>query len=156
METTEQKRRRLYGKQFLHEYLKELNALTNIQIEKDMLLSIEETDKLGKVSHEMSYKSQIFFHEKDKLLIFIGQLIKLKNGMCYLWISYSNDCGILKLNSLNDFNVNFNFEDEHAGLIAIIMEDLSNELILDYFEDNGEYYLDIETYGKEWSNAKIE
>ena len=148
-------RERLSRKQYLSEYLKELNALTNIKITEDMLLSRVESNEVGSVSREKSYKTEILFHEKDKLSIFIGKLIKLKDGDAYLHVTHSKSCGLLKLNSLKDFNVNFNFDDEHAGLITIFFRNLSNELLLDYYEENGEYYLEIETYGDDWSQARM-
>lgn len=151
----EQARGRLSRKQYLKDYLKELNALTNIEVIEDMLLSVVESNKIGSVPHENSYKTKILFHEKDKLLIFIGKLIKLKDDKAYLFITHSKKCGLLKLDNLKDFNINFNFNDEHAGLITIFLRDLSNELLLDYYEENGEYYLEIETYGDDWSKARV-
>lgn len=155
MESNEQKKRRLYGKQYLEVYLKELNALTNINVMESMLLQITESDAIKAIKNSSSYRERIKFNEKEKLRLFFAQLVELKNGRCYLKTKYSQDCGALKLNKLQDFNVNFNFNDEHAGLISIILEDLSNELILDYYEENDEYYLDIEVFGLDWSNAII-
>lgn len=155
METQEQKRQRLFGKQSLKDYLKELNALTNIEVKEEMLLSKLESDALGKVPEDFSYKTKILFNEKERLLMFIGDLIKLKDGECYLYTAYSKKCGALKLGSLKDFNINFNFNDEHAGLLTITMKDLSNELLLDFYEEANEYYLEIETYGKNWSKARV-
>lgn len=152
METLEQRKRRLFGKNNLQTYLKELNALTKIEITKYMLLSLVESDKIGSVDKEYFYKSNILFKEKNKLLLFINYLIKVKDGECYLNTSYSKDCGVLKLSSLKDFNINFKFFNEHSGILSIILKDLSNELLLDYFEEDNEYYLEIEVYGKDWAN----
>lgn len=156
METIEQKKRRVFGKQYLSEYLKELNALTNINITADMLLSIVESDSVGTVTKEYSYKLTINFYDKETLLLLVRQLINLKDGPCYLYTAYSTDCGILKLSSLKDFNINFNFDDEHAGLLKLTLEDLSNELVLDFYEENDEYYLEIEIFGKQWAKANTE
>lgn len=155
-ETLEQKKRRLLGKKLLNDYLKELEALTNIEIKEDLLLSIPDTDSIGKISKEHMYKSTISFNEKEKLLLYIGELINIKDGNCFLYITYSRDCGALKLSSLKDFNTNFKFYDEHAGILSIVMADLTNELLLDYYEEDGEHYLEIEAFGEEWSKVKIE
>lgn len=155
METLEQKKRRLYGKQVLNNYLKELNALVNIDISKKDLLSIVESDKVIYTNNSKFYKAKILFNDKEKLLLFIGDLLKLKIGKVLLSTTHSKDCGLLQINSLKDFNVNFEFSNEHSGLITIVLKDLSNKLILDFYEENQELYLEIESYGDDWSNARI-
>lgn len=155
METLEQKKRRLYGKSYLKEYLKELEAITNIDVSKKNLLSIVESDKVTFDRGSESYKAKILFNDKERLLIFIGDLLELKDGEAFLSTAYSKDCGLLQLNSLKDFNVNFNFNDEHSGLITIVLKDLSNKLLLDFYEENQEQYLEIEVYGDNWSKARI-
>nr|WP_315218686.1 hypothetical protein [uncultured Flavobacterium sp.] len=153
MESIEQKKRRLYGKRYLEEYLKELNALTNIKVFESNLMSIVESDLLGTVIKSKVYKTTIKFNDKEKLLLLVGEMIKTKNKSCYLYTTYSEDCGVLKLKSLNEFNINFNFDDEHGGLIKIVLEDLSNELILDFYNQENDIYLDIEVFGNEWVKA---
>ena len=153
MENIEQKKRRLYGKRYLEEYLKELNALTNVKVSESNLLSIVESDLVGTVVKNTTYKTTISFNDKEKLLLLVGEMIKAKNNKCYLYTTYSQDCGVLKLKNLNEFNINFNFEDEHAGLIKIVLEDLTNEIILDFYKHDNDAYLDLEVFGNDWVNA---
>ncbi|CAN0345872.1 unnamed protein product, partial [Ectocarpus sp. 4 AP-2014] len=79
METLEQKKRRLYGKSNLKEYLKELAAITKINVSKKDLLSIVESDKITFHSDGKSYKAKVLFNNKERLLIFIGDLLELKD-----------------------------------------------------------------------------
>jgi hypothetical protein len=153
MENIEQKKRRLYGKRYREEYLKELNALTNVKVSESNLLSIVESDLIGNVVKNDTYKTTIRFNDKEELLILVGEMIKAKNKSCYLYTTYSQDCGVLKLKNLNEFNINFNFEDEHAGLIKIVLEDLTNEIILDFYMQDNDSYLDLEVFGNDWVNA---
>ncbi len=155
METLEQKKRRLYGKSNLNEYLRELNAITNIDVNQKDLLSIVESDKIVYDNNNDFYKAKILFNDKERLLLFIGDLLKLRDGKALLSTAYSKDCGLLEVRSLKDFNVNFRFDDEHSGLITIILKDLSNKLLLDFYEENQELYLEIETYGDDWPKARI-
>lgn len=156
METLEQKKRRLYGKNNLDNYLKELNAITNIDVSQKDLLSIVESDKIVyDDDNSKFYKAKILFNDKERLLLFIGDLLKIRDGKGFLSTTYSNDSGLLEINSLKDFNVNFRFDDEHSGLITIVLKDLSNKLLLDFYEENQELYLEIETYGDDWSKARI-
>ena len=157
METIEQKKRRLYGKQYLNEYFKELKALTNNEVYESDILSISETDNIPNlsISSKPSSKYNIEFQEKNKLLTLIDEVIQLKDGECFLFSSYSKDCGAMKLCSLANFNVNFNFDDEHSGIITIISADFSNQIIFDFFIENHIQYLEIELYGNDWFKARI-
>ena len=123
-ETYDQKKRRLFGRQYLESYLKELDAITNKKINEEMLLSLVESDEINSTVFTESRTTLIDFHDKEKLLLLLGDLAKLRNGEIYLYTSYSEDCGMLQLDSLMDFNVNFDFEDEHSGLITITLKDL--------------------------------
>jgi hypothetical protein len=155
METNEQKRRRLFGKQFLSEYLKELNDITNIKIIPEKLLSIEKSDIVRAARYTRSKSCILNFNDKEKLLLVIGQLIKIKDGPCYLYTTYSKDCGLLQLDYLGDFKIYFNFTDEHAGFIKIIMQDLSNSISLDFYEERGNQLLEIEIFGEDWCKVEI-
>lgn len=161
-ETYEQKKRRLYGKQHLYKYIKELNALTNIDVCNENLFSIVETDKIVSGIKEHLYKSsntfsksKILFSDKESLLILIGHIINLKNDEVYISTEFSLDCGLLKLASLNDFNVNFDYEKVTSGLFSITLKDFSNSLLFDFYEEDYEYYLEIESYGKDWSKVSL-
>jgi hypothetical protein len=46
METYEQKKRRLFGKQYLPQYLEEFNKILKIHVDATNLLSIVETDEI--------------------------------------------------------------------------------------------------------------
>ena len=162
METFQQKKRRLYGKQYLSLHINELNALTNIDISSEDLLSIVDTDLIVLNIKERfqppsnkCYKAKISFSDKEKLLIFIGSLIKLKDREAYISVEHSLDCGLLKINSLRDFNVNFELKKATSELFTITLSDYSNRLLLDISEEDGEHYLEIEVYGDDWSQARI-
>lgn len=150
METLEQKKRRLYGKQYLNKYLLELNLLTNKPVNETNLLSIIETDNIKFLSDEYNYKITIAFDNKSELADVISKMLNGKDCPCYLFTGYSDDCGALRIDSLESFNIDFSFNDEHSGLIRIISEDFRNKLVLDFFEENNEYSLEIEIYGKNW------
>jgi hypothetical protein len=150
METYEQKKRRLFGKQYLPQYLEELNKILKINVDATNLLSIVETDGIRQhiLAKELKYATKILFAQKEKLKEMIFNNIERKNDNYYIFTSYSNDCGTLKINLLQDFNFNFSFEDEHVGLITFTREDLFEKIILDFYEENKIQYLDIEILHK--------
>ena len=149
------------GRNILKEYLLELNKLSLKEVSAENLLSVEETDMLKEKSrlknHQRDYpliKKTFLFNEKDKLKEYVDKLYKLYPHEIYLLTGYSEYCGCLKMESLMDFNIYFNFNDERDGIMSILSADLNNSLLLDYYEEYNEYYIELEFRGEEWS--KIE
>jgi len=150
METFEQKKRRLFGKQLLPKYLEELSKILNIQVDASNLLSIVEMDEVRHniLAKKLKYKFKILFNDKEKLKQIIYNNIKSINEKYYVFTSYSTDCGILLIDSLQDFNFDFSFKDMHSGIVTLTRADLLEEVILDFYEESGGEYLDIEIYEK--------
>jgi hypothetical protein len=148
METYEQKKRRLFGKQYLQSYLGELKSILQISVETLDLLPIVETDKLSEIdySNYLKMSFNILFNEKNKLKEIIFKNCERVNKSYFIFTEYSLDCGTLKISKLQDFNFDFSFKSLHSGLISLISEDLSEKIILDFSEENGDEYLEIEIY----------
>jgi len=66
-------------------------------------------------------------------------------------MGYSEICGIAELNDINRFNADFRWEDEHTGMITLYSYDLINELIIDFYEEYNEYFIDLDLYGYRWN-----
>ena len=56
------------------------------------------------------------------------------------------ECGLLPIPNLSVFNWNFKYEDEKSGIIVFIRQDKKEELVLDFYEEDFQYFLDIEIY----------
>ena len=150
--------RKQRGKQVIDLYLEELNNLFNSSITKDNLLSLEVTDEIiSKLSLERYklIKTSFDFKDKAKLSACINDLIKLYSGPVLVFTSYSEFCGAVEVSSLARFNVDFNYKDEHAGIISVISKDLKNKLLIDFYEEQGDFFITIETRGVLWSKNKI-
>ena len=150
METYEQKKRRLFGKQFLPQYLEELNKILKIHVDSTNLSSIVEMDEVRQniLAKKLKYKFKILFNEKEKLKEIIFSNIERFNDKYYVFTSYSMNCGILMIDSLQEFNFDFSFEDMRSGIITLTRADLFEEILLDFNEENGVEYLEIEIYEK--------
>ena len=152
METLEQKKRRLLGKKYLRSYLEELSRLLNRNVKGDELLSIEDTDafirETASLKNGIYYKKTIKFEDKVYLKNILEKNVSDFDKPYFMYLSYSLDCGLMKFSSLRDFNLNFNFYDEHVGLIEFIRSDEMEEILLDYYEENGEKLIDIEIFKK--------
>lgn len=140
------------GKKYLKVYLKELNALVNINVLQENLIPLEKSPKAENIS-ENKKKVRWKFDEKAKLEGLVNKLVKLRDDDLLLITEYSKFCGALKLSSLKSFNIQFDFNAEHAGIIVLRLCDNSNKLLLDYYQDEGENILEIEVSGKDWPNA---
>ncbi|PWJ57016.1 hypothetical protein CLV98_109125 [Dyadobacter jejuensis] len=149
METTEQKRRRLFGKQDVPLYLAELNKILKIHIGPTDLLSIVETDEIRQqnLAKNLIFSTKILFDEKNKL----KEIIKINEVLgvgYYVFTKYSRDCGTLLMNSFDNFDFDFPFDALLSGLITFTQEDLRKEIVLDFYEEDGVEYLEIEIYEK--------
>lgn len=146
METYEQKKRRLYGKQLLTSCLNEFNKIIKVNIYATSLLSIVETDLIRNQipTMKIKYKYEILFSEKDKLKEIIFNNVENYNSSYYVFASYTENCGLLVINSLQDFNLDFSFKDVASGIITLVRCDLLEEIVFDFYEEDGMEYLEIE------------
>jgi len=147
METLEQRKRRLFGKQYLNDYLSVLNKLSLIKIENKDLLSIVETDKIiDKASSLLLNNSlKIEFSNKDELKKEILNIFNYQDRV-YLFTSLSEDCGTVDINLLNEFNFNFNYNDDISGIIILISTLREKKILLDFYEEDEKKYIEIEFY----------
>ena len=143
-ESLEQKKRRLFGKQYLIEYQEVINKITKNDFK---ILSIVETDKLiEKVSKlKLRFSKKILFNDKEELKSIIFNNFNT-NDSVYIFTSLSRDCGAVLIDSIIYFNFNFNFMDDHSGIISLISSDVKNKILLDFYEEDGLQYLEIESY----------
>ncbi len=150
MDTNEQKKRRLYGKQDLPLYIGELHKILKKEITASMLLSIIETDRIREQNQakQLIYSSKILFADKDKIENVLLKDLDEVNNKYFVFTSYTKDCGTILINLLREFNFNFSFKDVPSGIITLTREDLLKEIVLDFYEENKIQYLDIEILHK--------
>ena len=143
-ESLEQKKRRLFGKQYLSEYQEVINKITKNDFK---ILSIVETDKLIEKESKLKlrFSKKILFNDKEELKSIIFNNFNI-NDSVYILTSLSRDCGAVLIDSIIYFNFNFNFMDDHSGIISLISSDVKNKILLDFYEEDGLQYLEIESY----------
>ncbi|WP_061234866.1 hypothetical protein [Leptospira interrogans] len=96
-------------------------------------------------------KFEIPFEEKnsERFSRFLNILYSKNQLPIYIWTSLSNDCGVYRIPSILDFNSHFTFE-VNGGFILLLSENLDDELIFDFTEDNNERLLEVELSGANW------
>lgn len=147
IETIEQKKRRLFGKQYLEKYLKIINKITIIKNPK--ILSIVETDRISnnqnKLNLDVFFCTKLLFDNKSDLKNTMLKYFKSKENI-YLFIPLSEDCGAVEIDSINSFNFNFKFTDEPSGIISIISKNSKEKILLDFYEEEKIRYIEFEYY----------
>lgn len=146
METLEQKKRRLIGKaKYLDTYIKTLNKITLMDIDSTMLLSIVDTDVICPIGihPKVEFKTTLKFCEKVNVWNDIKTY--LGHDLIYIWLDHGHECGLCPLDSIDLFNINFNFEDDPTGIIVLISNSSSKRsVVLDFYEENMDKKIDIE------------
>lgn len=144
-ETIEQKKRRLFGRQYLEEYLESIHKITIIKNPK--ILSIVETDRINNNQNKLnnSFSIKLLFDNKSELKNIILKQFKSKDNV-YLFVPLSKDCGAIEMNSIINFNFNFDFTDEPSGIISIISKNLKEKILLDFYEEQEVKYIEFEYY----------
>ena len=148
-------RERLRYKVHIAHHLTELGHLTNRLVLEGELLTPDRTRALReqmKTLPEFVHKFTIPFSERqsERFQAFIEQGQHTFPKPVYLWTQYTNECGALRLSSIRDLNFGFDFKVESNGILSLIAEDLTNRMLLDFYEDGQNQLLDIELAGTEW------
>lgn len=142
-------------------YLKELAVLVGRPVREEELSSLEQMEsvrrKPGSIPKEC-YSIEIPFAAKSdqKFEKYTKQLTTLNPAPLYIWTDRSNDCGLLKVNSLSQIVFSFPFDLNMDGIISIVTSDLADSMVLDWSEEYGKKILVVETHGIQWSKAKID
>lgn len=154
---------RSLGRQYMESYLRELNSLFRCSITTNNLLTLEdsllliENIKAAAQSFEENslYKTQTAFEDKEKLRSIFKRLYHIYQGEIYATMGYSQYCGIVRIPSLLDFNIDFSFSDEHSGLITLYAAETFDFALLDFSEDCGVYDIEVEINGRLWNKETI-
>lgn len=147
LESLEQKKRRLYGGKYLKEYTDIIKRITTLNENEIRILSIIETDSIIEKGKMLQLQSSIrvFFNAKEELKKYILEKLDTDDRI-YLCTFFSVDCGVLLIDSLEFFNFHFNFEDDPSGIITLMNSNLEHKVLLDFYEENGLKYIEIEYY----------
>lgn len=146
MESLEQKKRRLFGKQFLQKYMNIIQRLTKTEDEIKPL-SIVTTDYIIERQSLLKKKNEkrFEFNDKKEFKKYVINNFNYK-GVVYLMTSLSKDCGGIELTSINEFNFEFNYNDEPDGIVSIISSDFKEKILLDFYLIKDKTYIEIEYY----------
>ena len=132
---------------YLPTYLKDLSALLQRNVTKENLLSLMETnvffENVQKIHYEQIYKATFDFANKPSVVNFVHEHVTQWDVPYMIYLCDVDYCGMLEIPSLSCFNWNFQFTDEHCGLVGFIRKDAQEKILLDYYEEELDYFIDI-------------
>ena len=138
---SELERKKIIGRAvFQKQYLEKANLYSKITIEKDDLLSVEETAKILNISREINRsvvsRLEFPFSNKEAVVKAIGEFERDADAPYYMFLEHCDFCGLIVLPTIWDFNFDFKYEDDPDGIVSIARTDLKKGLLLDYGEGN--------------------
>lgn len=135
---------------YLPAYLKDLSALLQREVSAEELLPIAETDvflkEFWKRKKNNVCRTTLDFFDKLSLLRIVHENVEQWDSPYMLHLTHALDCGLLEIPSLSCFNWNFRFADESYGIIIFIRKDKREKIVLDFYEEYSEYFIDVEVY----------
>ena len=151
IETYQQKKRRLFGRfHSMTKYLEVLSHLLNVTKNKDDIWSIVKSDNFIEESKRFEWillcKDFLSFENKTHLLKILTKHIEDWNKPYSMFVSKSEDCGLVDISSLHDINWNFSFNDEPDGIICLERIDHKERIILDFDMENNKELIEISIY----------
>ena len=147
METIDKKKRRLAGKVlYLDKYIQTLHKITLKKVDSTKLLSVVETDRLLEpmrgVEFRIDYETTLDFCNKKDAWETIRKVFE--NSSLFIALDHVRECGLFPLESIDLFNIDFDFEDDPGELIVLVSNDCLQEVVFDFYEEDDVRKIDIE------------
>jgi hypothetical protein len=140
----------------IKKYLRELSCFSLRPITESDLLPVGQSNdilsRIRQLPKDDSHKFTIPFDEKYSVRFFayIQQLYQTNPSSIYMWSDLSDVCGTCILNSITALNLEFSFDCSTEGIISFRTTDLKDKILFDFYEEDGQRWLDIETSGMNW------
>jgi hypothetical protein len=141
----------------LKNYLFVLSELTQREVKKSDLISLEETIEITQrakpIRESPVRRFEIDFNAKNtgRFKAFIGNLAKAKPQPVYVWSDGASVCGYFQVSSLLEIDFGFAYKIDVNGVFVFMSQDLKDELLIDFYENQtGERRLIVEVYGQVW------
>ena len=116
------------------------------KVDSTKLLSVVETDRLLEpmrgVEFRIDYETTLDFCNKKDAWETIRKVFE--NSSLFIALNHVRECGLFPLESIDLFNIDFDFEDDPGGLIVLVSNDCLQEVVFDFYEEDDVRKIDIE------------
>ncbi|MFI3157237.1 MAG: hypothetical protein QX199_13870 [Methylococcaceae bacterium] len=147
-------------RQNIKAYLLELSSLINQYINESDISGLAEIEIIRHKASSLNgfpvSKFVISFNEKvtEKFRNFIDGLYYANDSEVYIWTKRTNICGLYKIESIRNINLDFPFEINDEGILVFLSADFKDKLLFDFASDsNGNKMLEIEVQGQSWPDV---
>jgi hypothetical protein len=152
------RRLKILQKIHMRAHLEELSVLAGRPICAEELESLERTAELGKSARknflplaEVTFEIPFSDRLSERFNAFIHDLHASNASPVYVWVEWTNECGVLMLPSITDIKFGFDFSIETNGVISISTYDRCDRLVLDFFySDDGDERMVVSVQGSHW------
>ena len=113
-------------------------------------------DNHEKLLFKMDYWEcrNVLFTQIEILKGVITKIQLVYSASVYMSIGYSDMCGLVMIERISLFNSDFEFNDEHSGLIVLYDKSASNKLVIDFYEEGCTCFYDLQLFGEQWVKCR--
>ncbi|WP_139160284.1 hypothetical protein [Paracidovorax valerianellae] len=148
---------RMRKKIFIAKYLEMLSKLVIKPVFEKDIGNIDDAKKIRAQSQIFegiySQKIELNFsmHEAERIRRIFGYLSTVNVSSVYLWLENSIDCGLLKIDSLADINVEYLLGSADWGIMGLLSEDMKDYLLLEINEYDDGLKVGLDAKGANWA-----
>ncbi|GKS97925.1 hypothetical protein AVKW3434_01075 [Acidovorax sp. SUPP3434] len=142
---------------FISKYLEMLSKIVGKPVFEKDIGSIADAKRIRAHSQVFegmySQKIELNFsiHEADRIKNIFSYLRAVNISSVYLWVENSIDCGLLKIDSLADVNVEYLLGSTDWEIMGLLSEDMKDYLLLEINEYSDGLKFGLDVKGANWS-----
>ncbi|GGE54222.1 hypothetical protein GCM10007276_34110 [Agaricicola taiwanensis] len=139
-------------------YLAKLRLLLRREVNAVELLSLSETEERAKqqpAANAKNFRVPFDWLSTSAFDLLIRTLATLNPSPVILWVDKARICGALEVPSLTAIDFSFPFEALPEGIMVVTTSDARDKMVLDFYEEDGLRYLDVELHGAGWPSADL-
>lgn len=140
----------------------ELSVLVGRKVSEQELTSLERMEafrtKVQQLTKTPSIKFSIPFEKQTSpaFASFMAHLCNLNPAPIFIWTPRARDCGLFELANVTKLNIAFPFDIYAEGILEMTTTDGADHMLFDFSEeDQGNQLLEVEIYGRNWTNALV-
>ncbi|HEY2030481.1 MAG TPA: hypothetical protein VGH20_14865 [Myxococcales bacterium] len=143
----------------LQQHLRQQSVLTGHPVAAADLVPLEEVAvwRSRVVAMDTTARSKVRLPFEDKVTpvfdAYVRRLEQANPSQVYLWTPLASICGPAMAPSIAQVNFAFPFDVNVEGIVSFISADFRDELVLDYYEEQEQYFVDVEARGARWPHC---
>jgi hypothetical protein len=134
-------------------YLRQQSMLAGHEVTARDLVPLEELASWKSRLREIDKTSRTKFKQAPEFDAYVKRLEELNPSSVYLCTPLASICGPATVGSIADVDFGFPFSFNVEGVVSFISTNFTDELLLDYDEEQGQQLLGIEARSARWPHC---